>query len=65
MPAPAFYANDLPAVEKTLGTVQRGSAREFGRSAGNRPLWAVEIGTRIITGGDLFDARLAHVLAAS
>jgi tetraacyldisaccharide 4'-kinase len=32
---------------------------------GDRPLWAVEIGTRIISGREALDARLAHVLAAS
>ncbi len=31
---------------------------------GERPLWAVEIGTQIIAGRDLLDARLARALAA-
>jgi hypothetical protein len=44
MAAPELYANSLPAIEKALGGVRRGTVTEFGRSAGGRPLWSVAYG---------------------
>jgi hypothetical protein len=39
-----YYPTSLADIERTLGDLKRGSVREFGRSAGGRPLWSVAYG---------------------
>lgn len=46
MAAPSFYPTTLEAVEKAVSQLKRGQAREFGRSVGGRPLWAVAYGEK-------------------
>jgi hypothetical protein len=44
MPNPEHYPTSLSAIEEALAGVQRGEVRQFGHSAGGRPLWAVAYG---------------------
>ncbi len=45
-----FWVTRLSAIEKFAGGLKRGKAREICRSAGGRPVYAIEYGRRVETG---------------